>query len=1725
MKTVFKRLICSVLMVLMLISAVPASLVSAFDFDFDNIDWDVIGGIFGLDEEQIEDLKDIVENLDEEELEDIIEDAKNESLLDPDPAVEYYVAVIGNTTKYYAKLSEAIANASKTDVIFVMDDKGFDAPVATPCQIIFDKTVDVSKLVLAQNYALVKGSYVFGSTTYDLYMVSNLKNALYDAAAGLDASNKAYDVTMSGSNDAYTMTVTLSVADARALLNGVRGTVDDVASAIMPVFPLMQNLCVEGFELYDGEHFEMSALDALVSDLLSKQNPTGIYQMAYNNTNTLYTFPVTMEYGTGYKAAVNVVVKVDATASQMSTIKAAMRKTYARLYIADDGNGTYTVNANATGFFAALAEEAGLGKYYDLATEDGIRACLDKLEVEWVCERILAYNGSAYADVADMLKGAVTRFMATGEYETAKNKTLGDIYAGNGVYKFTVDGKADYSRVLKMVAERTAAFGYDYAKLREMCKNDTTIFRTVNFNVTAYNTTLAQSASDVVEGVLDAMDGVSEDTAYVIQREYDANGVLSGINFVLQPGQATELLDVVNRNNVFDALASLVPVALVFDYAAINGYTIYDLDDSISIRNALVGVYNSNPITFASIANMEGNVLATYDLQLGYGDVALNLPVSFTIACSDANLAKLKSAAAKLADMVTVKAGVTSVGNVHSADLEITVDVTDYVDTLLAMVLPSAMAESYAAVREELHAMTVNQLLDKVTLANLRTAADQLGYAAQFEAYVNKIANYFNLNLDGSEDIDSLVNLLDSNKYFQIYVKARLQKLYDMADVNSMLNTFVGDFYDTGIYSATVGDGVAPIAVDKYVDRVLNRLLATDTSAKLNKALTAFGFSNLESLANRMKNKFASLYDASFDVDVTVNLVVFDVYTVTFVDDEGNFIEEQKVVAGDGATDPDWHGGWDYYDYDVDYDVVMSDLTVVLTPLHELDGGVQVKDPTCGEEGEILYSCTIPGCDYTETEIIPTEDHDMILVEHVDADCENPGYTIYACSFLCGHVEVVHIDALGHDWDGGVVTKPATHTQAGEKLYTCSRCGDTKTEDIPPLGDHEYTSVYTAPTCTEDGYTTYNCPCGASYVDVDTGSALGHDYHRVETVAPDCENTGMVEEVCSRCGDHFFVEEIPALGHAWDSGVIIKNPTCCEEGVILYTCLRCGETFVDKIPTVDHYWLVLDHAEPDCDSQGYTIYVCGYLCGEIEIVYTDSLGHVWDEGVQTKAPTHMEAGEILYTCTVCGDTRTEDIPPLGDDHTYVEVYTEPDCYNDGYWTYTCECGASYTKQDTGSKLEHDYENVETVAPDCENPGIIESVCKLCGNHFEIDTLDPLGHKWDDGVIVKNPTCCEEGETLYTCLVCGDTRTESIPVDVTLHIWDDGIIMQLPTCTDIGVKLYTCLVCGEFKLENIPAWGHAWDLDNGEYFEPTCDTDAYYVFTCSNCSETKTVYAYGTAGHSYDYANGVFVAPTCATEGSWTFYCVGAGCDATHVIIIDKLAQHVWADAELTKAPTCTEDGELTYYCYFCGETKTEAIEANGAHAWVDVHEEGTNCCDPTVDKKVCAVCGEETDVVTTPVYAPTVKEDAENLHFISNILVVSTNSLTVGEFKAMFTTSVTVYDQKGNVMADDAFVGTECTFVCEACDTEFAIAVIGDINGDGKLNTIDYVLSKRHVMRTLVLEGAKLAAADVNVDCKVNVLDYALLKGHVMFIYDLYEKAPNWDEVEFLIVKFESPVN
>ncbi len=74
----------------------------------------------------------------------------------------------------------------------------------------------------------------------------------------------------------------------------------------------------------------------------------------------------------------------------------------------------------------------------------------------------------------------------------------------------------------------------------------------------------------------------------------------------------------------------------------------------------------------------------------------------------------------------------------------------------------------------------------------------------------------------------------------------------------------------------------------------------------------------------------------------------------------------------------------------------------------------------------------------------------------------------------------------------------------------------------------------------------------------------------------------------------------------------------------------------------------------------------------------------------------------------------------------------------------------------------------------------------------------------------------------------------------------------------------------------------------------------------------------------------------------------------------------------------------------------------------------------------------------------------------------------------------------------------------EITGLEYKIHLYGDIDGNGKLNVMDYNKVLRHVKKVQLLEGYELLCADVDENGKVNVMDYNAILKHVKKVASLW---------------------
>jgi hypothetical protein len=291
-------------------------------------------------------------------------------------------------------------------------------------------------------------------------------------------------------------------------------------------------------------------------------------------------------------------------------------------------------------------------------------------------------------------------------------------------------------------------------------------------------------------------------------------------------------------------------------------------------------------------------------------------------------------------------------------------------------------------------------------------------------------------------------------------------------------------------------------------------------------------------------------------------------------------------------------------------------------------------------------------------------------------------------------------------------------------------------------GDGTYTCIFTCGVCTE-------CPPYEIIVG-EAQEVHTHNFVEVERVEATCVSNGFVKTACD-CGSEK-IEVIPATGHNYVEvpGSYVA-PTYESEGKEAdQKCENCGDVItgapIDKLvqEPEEHVceFVVVEEVAATCTADGFVKSACE--CGEEEVVVIPATGHNYVEVPGSYvAPTYESEGkEADQKCENCGDVITgAPIDKLVQEHTHAYVETarvEATCCENGYVTFTCECGDSYTEEIAA--LGHDYVTDESsyVAPTEESEGKeADTVCSRCGDRIEGNVIPKLVHESH-----KDETYCE-----------------------------------------------------------------------------------------------------------------------------------------------------------------------------------------------------------------------------------------------------------------------------------------------------------------------------------------------------------------------------------------------
>ena len=248
-------------------------------------------------------------------------------------------------------------------------------------------------------------------------------------------------------------------------------------------------------------------------------------------------------------------------------------------------------------------------------------------------------------------------------------------------------------------------------------------------------------------------------------------------------------------------------------------------------------------------------------------------------------------------------------------------------------------------------------------------------------------------------------------------------------------------------------------------------------------------------------------------------------------------------------------------------------------------------------------------------------------------------------------------DVSPHTWDSGTITTAHTCTKAGEKTYSCTKCGATKIEPIPATG-HSWKSDWTSD-ATHHWHECANENCDVT----DNAGKKGYAEHSGGTA------TCTEKAVCTHCGqsygetnpvNHTGTEQwtqtttthekkwnccntvsVPNENHEWADGVCSECGYVClhEDTDKNHICDICGKTTSEHKDADNNHICDYCNKKISDHSGGTATCIAKAVCEICKESYgsLDLNNHADLKHIDAKAATAAEEGNIEYW--YCGDCK------------------------------------------------------------------------------------------------------------------------------------------------------------------------------------------------------------------------------------------------------------------------------------------------------------------------------------------------------------------------------------------------------------------------------------------------------------------------------------------------------
>ena len=655
-----------------------------------------------------------------------------------------------------------------------------------------------------------------------------------------------------------------------------------------------------------------------------------------------------------------------------------------------------------------------------------------------------------------------------------------------------------------------------------------------------------------------------------------------------------------------------------------------------------------------------------------------------------------------------------------------------------------------------------------------------------------------------------------------------------------------------------------------------------------------------------------------------------------------------------------------------------------------------VTAPTCTADGYTTHTCSKCEDSYVDTYVdqLGHTAGEAVVENNVDPTCTEAGSydNVVYCSVCNAELsrETITVEAKGHRW-GNLQVTSATCTVDGYITITCGDCGIVRNSiehdeakeylekypyfDLEAKG-HNYEAVVTAPTCTDEGYTTHTCSkCEDSYVDTYV-DALDHDLVTAyEVVVVDEVNTLHKVTKCVREGCEHIAEDVT---------VDTTNSVEVANEADMRTVLENGfnATLTSDI-TLEGGSIEIAGKTVTVDLDGHNITVTGEKDGVCEAFYVKAGGNLTINGNGTILAKDKGAEHVIALSAVDGAvvtinggdfvsegstavyaTRGAVVNIYGGTYSAVEYYGQmytidvneaeavlgvinvyggtfhnfdpANHTNDG--TYTNKVMDGYHSIKDGDNYVVSAHTVvidAAVDATCTATGLTEGKhCSVCGEILVAQQEVALKDHTAEVVAGKPATCTETGlEDGSKCSVCGKVLVEQVEIPALGH---DEIphVAQAPTCTEAGWNAYvTCSRCDYTTYEAIQATGHTLPEEWTVVTAPTCAEKGSAKRECTSCDYVETKDLDMIAHTPAEAVEENRVEATCTETGSYdnVVYCSVCNAELSRTTHTVEKAEHSYESA--VTDPTCTAGGYTTHTCSVCGDTYTDNETGAKGHDW------------------------------------------------------------------------------------------------------------------------------------------------------------------------------------------------